>query len=198
MFKRGIIALVCGLCGCLLLSVAGVGAACQDISDRVLRLHVVAASDSERDQTLKLQVRDAVLQETEGLLDGVLSTALAKERLQEALPRVQTAAERCLRANRCDDSVRVELCEMFFTARTYETVTLPAGDYEALRVTIGEGQGKNWWCVVFPPMCLSGACEQELSDVLTDDACDVVTHPERYEVRLKVVEWWQKLRHRET
>ncbi len=190
--KRVIRAICAGVVGCLLFSFCGFTAQCEDISERVLRLHILAASDSEEDQALKLKVRDAILAETDGLLDGVLSTALAEETLRDTLPHIERIAQRVLAENGVSDSVRVELCDMHFDTRYYENITMPAGEYRALRVVIGEGKGHNWWCVVFPPMCLSSACESELSDVLTEQEVAIVTEPTRYEVRFKVVEWYQQ------
>ncbi|MBR5134294.1 MAG: stage II sporulation protein R [Clostridia bacterium] len=192
---RWVKATAIGLVCCLMVSLCGFSATCEDISDRVLRLHVLAASDSAEDQALKLKVRDAVLDATRGMLDGVETTALAKTELEKSLEDIEAAAVVCLRENGSDDAVHVELRETYFTTRRYDTVTLPAGDYEALRVVIGEGQGKNWWCVVFPPMCLSGAQGAALSDVLTEEEEIVVTSPSRYQVRFKVVEWVQGIRH---
>ncbi len=191
--KRWITALAMGLCGCLLLSLCGFTAACEDISERVLRLHVIAASDSAADQAIKLKVRDAVLAETAGLLDGITERAAARQVLTQALPRIENAANRCLMQLGSADEASAELCTMYFTTRQYERVTLPAGEYEALRITIGAGAGRNWWCVVFPPMCLAGACETPLEEVLTDYETQVVTDPARYRVRLKVVEWYYAL-----
>ncbi len=191
-----IIAMVMGLVGCVTLSVCGFGATCDDLSDRVLRLHVLAASDSEQDQALKLKVRDAIVQETAGMMDGVYNTALAKEQLSSQLDRIQRIAEACLKENGCDDRVHVELQETYFSTRQYETFTLPAGEYEALRVVIGEGAGKNWWCVVFPPMCLSSAEDITSSDILTDTQCEIVSSPKRYVVRLKLVEWFKEIEQR--
>lgn len=187
--KAGCVGLVCTC----LLSLCGFSAQCEDIADRVVRLHILANSDSEADQALKLKVRDAILEETAGMLDGVLSTALAREELAKALPAIEAAAKRTLLANGSDDAVTVELCEMYFTTRQYDTLTMPAGVYDALRVTIGEGKGHNWWCVVFPPLCLSGA-GQTLDGVLTDEETDIVTAPSGYEVRFKLVEWVEGIR----
>lgn len=192
--KRWIWAVAMGLCGCLMLSLCGFTATCEDIAGRVLRLHVIAASDSAEDQAIKLQVRDAILAETAGLLDGVTEREEAQARLTAALPRITDAGDRCLQELGSDDTVTAELCTMYFTTRQYDTVTLPAGEYEALRVTIGEGNGQNWWCVVFPPMCLSGACDTALDDVLTADETEVVTDAAQYRVRLKVVEWYYALK----
>lgn len=192
--SRALKALAAGLVLSLLLSVCGFAAECEDISERVLRLHILANSDSEEDQALKLKVRDAVLEAAQGLLDGTKDAEEAEARLKEQLPAIQKAAQQCVFQNGSRDAVTVSLCRMYFTTRCYETVTLPAGQYRALRITIGEGAGHNWWCVVFPPMCLSGASEQqELEDVLTEEETDIVTRPQQYEVRLKVVEWWNSL-----
>ena len=183
-----------GLCGCLLLSLCGFAAACEDISERVLRLHVIAASDSAEDQAIKLKVRDAILAKTAGKMDGVATREEARTALENMLPQIEKAGNHCLSQLGYTDTVTAELCTMYFSTRRYDTVTLPAGEYEALRVTIGEGRGQNWWCVVYPPMCLSGACETELADVLTDYETDIVTDTERYRVRFKVVEWYQLLK----
>ncbi len=193
-FGRLIKAIGVGLCGCVILSLCGFAAQCEDISDRVLRLHILAASDSDEDQAVKLKVRDAILAQTDGLLDSVNTTAAAQEKLNRVLPRIEAIAREELRRNGSNDDVKAELCKMHFDTRVYESVTMPAGVYTALRVTIGEGAGHNWWCVVFPPMCLSSVCEQEMGDVLSESQTDIVTNPSRYQVRFKVVEWYHQLR----
>ncbi len=195
-FNRVFRAVCAGVTVCLLLSLCGFTEQCEGVSDRVLRLHVVAASDSEADQALKLKVRDAILAETGGVLDGIYNTQLAEETLASMMPKIESTVLQVLSENGVEDSVRVELCDMYFETRTYETVTLPAGEYRALRVTIGEGKGRNWWCVVFPPMCLSSACEQDVADVLTEEQTAIVTNASRYEVRLKILEWYYELRNR--
>ena len=192
--KRVIRAICAGVIGCLLLSLCGFTARCEGINDRVLRLHVLAASDSAEDQAVKLKVRDAILVQADGLLDGVMNTALAEKTLTDALPQIQQIAERVLAENGVDDAVTVELCTAYFNTRRYEHITLPAGEYRALRVVIGEGAGQNWWCMVFPPMCLSSACETDWDGILTNEQTTIITDPARYEVRFKVVEWVTQLR----
>ena len=191
--KRGLRAVCVGVVACLLLSLCGFTAHCEGVSERVLRLHVLATSDSERDQAIKLEVRDAILEEADGLLDGVMNTALAETMLREALPQIQTTAERVLAEHGVKDTVEVELCDAYFNTRHYEHVTLPAGEYRALRVVIGDGKGRNWWCMVFPPMCLSSACEADWDEILSQEQSAIITDPTRYEVRFKVVEWYQQL-----
>lgn len=128
----------------------------QKLADKMVRLHVVAASDQEIDQEIKLLVRDVVLQETEKLLEGETD---AKAALGSGLEQIEAAANECLRAMGCRETATVTLKKELFPTREYETFTLPAGTYTALRVTIGSGQGHNWWCVVFPSLCLSATAE---------------------------------------
>ncbi len=196
--KRGIRAVCAGVIGCLLLSLCGFTAHCEGVYDRVLRLHILAASDSADDQAIKLKVRDAIIEEAGGMLDGVMNTALAESILTDALPQIQQIAERVLAQNGAEDAVTVELCDTYFNTRRYEHITLPAGEYRALRVVIGEGKGQNWWCMVFPPMCLSSACETDFDGILTKEQTAILTDPTRYEVRFKVVEWMMQLRDRVT
>ncbi len=186
-------ALAMGLAAATLLTFGRFTAVCGEIRSEVVRLHVLANSDSDADQALKLRVRDAVLAAADGLLDGVDSTDEALQTVAAQLPRLQQAAQECVAQNGYDYPVSVEVREMYFTTRTYDAGTLPAGRYRALRVTIGEGAGHNWWCVVYPPLCLAAAGRPaQLEDVLDKEACEAVEHAERYEVRLKVVEWLEE------
>ena len=126
----------------------------QALHDELLRLHVVGASDSKEDQEVKLRVRDAVLESLEEGLKQVTDPQAAYDYVARMLPKVEEAANRCLAAAGFSDSVAVSLTEEAFPTREYDTFSLPAGVYKALRVVIGEGEGKNWWCVVFPQLCM--------------------------------------------
>ena len=126
----------------------------QRLNEELIRLHVVANSDSETDQAIKLQVRDAVTKSLEKELANVADVEQAKAYLQENLSKIQKVANEALKAAGCDLEAVVTLCQETFDTRYYDTFTLPAGVYEALRITIGEGEGKNWWCVVFPSLCI--------------------------------------------
>ena len=159
----------------------------QTLHDQLLRLHVVGASDSKADQDVKLLVRDAVLQSLEEGLQDLTDVDAAVDYVARMLPNVEEAAERVLAAAGFDDRVSVSLTEEAFPTREYDTFSLPAGVYKALRVVIGEGEGKNWWCVVFPQLCLGGDFVQTasvagLSDELTD------TLEGEYEVRFWLLE----------
>lgn len=124
------------------------------LNEELIRLHVVANSDTSEDQELKLLVRDAVITSLRQALADVQDTQQAKEYLKENLPKLQELANKTLDAAGSTQRAVVTLCREGFPTRKYDTFSLPAGVYEALRITIGEGEGKNWWCVVFPSLCL--------------------------------------------
>ena len=136
----------------------------QRLNEELIRLHVVAASDSVADQSLKLQVRDAVVDSLREAMEDIGDAEQAKIYLQENLAKIEKIANCALMAAGCDDSAKVTLVEESFGKRGYETFRLPAGVYSALRITIGEGNGSNWWCVVFPTLC-EGATTEEFADI---------------------------------
>ena len=153
----------------------------QMLDGQLVRLHVVGASDSAEDQTVKLRVRDAVLECVDSLGDPE-TVEEAKALLRENLPAIEQAANRALKGL---DTATVTLCREVFPIREYESFTLPSGVYESLRVRIGEAEGRNWWCVVFPSLCLPAAGEsleavaagsgfsESLTDAITDSECSV-------------------------
>ena len=126
----------------------------QKLRDEILRLHVVADSDSAEDQNIKLQVRDAVLDSISQDLAQITDMEQARAYIRENLPKIEAAANDCLEALGCGDTAVATLQEELFDTRVYDTFSLPAGIYEALRITIGSGEGKNWWCVAFPTLCV--------------------------------------------
>ena len=164
------------------------------IYDNVIRLHVLANSDSEEDQVLKLKVRDAVLAYTQELLCDEVSLEKAQQELALALPEITQIAKKTLREHGAKDDVYVTLDKEEYPRRSYEAAALPAGEYLSLRVMIGEAEGQNWWCVLFPSMCLSAASEDQksacLSAGLTEEQYRLITETEgtRYKLRFKIVE----------
>ena len=178
----------------LVLWVCGFVGACTTVRESVVRMHILANSDSEADQAVKMQVRDAVTAAGAGLLDGVTSRAEAEQRLQEALPRLTAVAQECVQKAGFSYPVKAELTEMYFMTRIYENGTFPAGRYHAVRLSLGEAKGKNWWCVMYPPLCVSAATDKNsLRDVLPGEACTVVEDGSRFVIRFKVLEWVQEL-----
>ena len=160
LFRRLDALLTAGLLLAMLLTpLAGFGRRCAQVRGEVLRLHILANSDSAADQALKLLVRDAVLRETGDLFSSAATLEEALALAEESLPAIEETARRALEGAGCGDPVKAELTRMYFSTRTYGEDTLPAGEYAALRLTIGEAQGQNWWCVMVPPLCLPAAGE---------------------------------------
>lgn len=127
------------------------------LNDGVIRLHVVADSDEQEAQSIKLKVRDAVLTALEDITGGAESKEELMQRLRNHLQTLETAANQVLEQCSYPCKAAVSLEQESFDTRDYETFSLPAGVYDSLRVTIGSGEGKNWWCVVFPQLCLPAA-----------------------------------------
>lgn len=126
----------------------------QKLNTELIRLHVVANSDSEEDQRIKLQVRDAIVDSLQEAMGDIADLDAAKAYIQENIPKLQHIANDVLSDLGVDADAVVTLGKESFDTRYYDTFRLPAGVYESLRITIGEGNGKNWWCVVFPTLCL--------------------------------------------
>ena len=131
----------------------------EQLQNNLIRLHVVADSDSPEDQGIKLQVRDAIIQYLQPGLTQVSDVQGAQDYITSQLPALERLANRVLRDAGCPDSAQVTLAKEAFDTRQYDTFSLPAGVYRSLRVEIGEGQGRNWWCVVFPSLCLPATTE---------------------------------------
>ena len=162
------------------------------LSNGVLRLHVVAASDSDEDQALKLKVRDAINEELDSLMDEFSDMESAKNYLQEQLPMLERIANQTLKEAGSSHKATVSLMREPFPARKYDTFVLPAGIYEAVRVTIGAGEGRNWWCVVFPSLCVS-ATSDEFADAaagagFSDPLTGALTGREEYRVRFFILD----------
>ena len=169
----------------------------QELSDKVVRLHVLANSDSEEDQALKLKVRDRLLAYTEPILAGAADRREAEALLRGQVLELERVAEEEVRASGYAYDVDVRLEDAMFPTRQYEGFSLPAGEYLALRVLIGEAAGQNWWCVVFPPLCASAAAEvpeTALAAGLTDSQVGLITEEnEGYVLKSKLVEFWGTL-----
>lgn len=169
----------------------------QDISNKLLRLHVVANSDSDTDQTLKLKVRDAVLGEADVLLQGTDSQEQAKQVLRCNLSRLESAAKGVLTKEGSSQTVEVTLARELFGTRYYDTFALPGGYYDALRVTLGSGNGHNWWCVVYPQICSAAVTDQRTVAVmggLTEDQAMLLEgEAPEYEFRFRVLELFENM-----
>ena len=163
------------------------------LAGKLIRLHVVANSDSGADQALKLRVRDAVLKAAETRLEDCAGTKAAETALRQALPELEAAAAALVAAEGYAYPVRATLGWEEYPTRTYDGFALPAGRYLSLRVTIGEGAGQNWWCVVFPPLCMAATTEEFALSAqgagLTREEVSLITQEsEGVVVRFKIIE----------
>lgn len=164
---------------------------CREISDEVLRIHILADSDSDYDQNLKLMVRDKILEYTDGLYSDVSSKEEAIKITETHINEIISQAEATLRENGCNKKVNAEICNMDFNTRYYGDITMPSGNYTALRVTIGSGEGKNWWCVMYPSLCLyTSADTKTLEDELSEEQYEVITDTPKYEFKFKILEYF--------
>lgn len=162
------------LCGLLIAAAASLfsgyavtASQCDAIRGSVLRLHILANSDSAPDQKLKLQVRDKILAQSQELFGDAGNRAQAESDVRAHLAQLAAVAQREVYDEGYTYPVQAKLVHMYFTTRTYGSVTLPAGMYDAVRVTIGAAKGHNWWCVLFPPLCIPAAeSGEKLGDVL--------------------------------
>ena len=168
-----------------------------EIYSNVLRLHVIANSDSEDDQNLKLLVRDAVLAEAQILLCNVYDRAKAEETVMQNIEILRSVAEKTVFDNGYDYPVAIELGKEEYPTKNYESCSFPAGEYTSLRILIGEAAGQNWWCVLFPPLCLSAATDADAfaSVGITDNQYQIITDSEstKYKIRFKILESFSEI-----
>lgn len=164
----------------------------RSISGDVLRLHIIANSDSSADQAVKYSVRDAVLRTMQEHFDGAQSLEETLEIAQENQQLMQDTANAVLAEKGAQYRAKVEIDREYFNTRAYENVTFPAGCYESVVITLGSGSGKNWWCVMYPAICLPEVEEESLDTVLDDDEMTVI-ESDQYDVRFKIVEIYQEV-----
>ena len=162
----------------------------RSISSSVIRLHVLAASDAEEEQALKLRVRDAVLEEMDDRLRDAHSVSDAEEIIFASLDDIAQAAFAASEGR----EVRVSFGDEHYPRRVYESFTLPAGRYRSLRISLGEGQGRNWWCIVYPQACLIGAQSGVMREAMSGADYKIISEDGEYELRLKILEVWDKLK----
>lgn len=162
----------------------------ENISDKILRLHIIANSDSTEDQDLKLKVKNDFLENTADLFVGQTldeNIEIAKENIDY----IERICNTCIEQNGYDYEAEVTVDREYFDTRVYDDFTLPAGVYNSIRITIGQGNGHNWWCIVFPSVCLS-ACSKSMDDYLTDEEMELVG--DGYTPKFKVIEIYEKIK----
>lgn len=194
MKKRIELSVAFGLICALLLSVSHFNAACDDLRQNVLRLHIIANSDSDADQNLKLKIRDEILKETGDLFLNCNDLENAEKTVKENLNLFSDIANRVIEENGFDYTATASLGKSDFSTRYYDDFTLPAGEYNSLIITLGEGSGKNWWCVVYPTVCISAATKGDLKDTVKAESAQIAKGGKRYVMRFKTVEIYEKIK----
>ena len=179
----------------IITSVTAFAKDCQGIRSEVLRLHILANSNSQEDQEVKIMVRDAILEKSGDLFDGSKNLSDALFSAEQSLDKIVEIANEQLKKTGFDYTAEAKICNMYFETRKYDNVTLPAGYYSALRIELGKAEGKNWWCVLFPALCIPAAQDDvKMQDLLSQGQISVVTEP-KYEAKfaiLEFIEWLKK------
>ena len=169
----------------------------QKLRNGLIRFHVVAHSDSDQDQAIKRTVRDAVLQSIQTDLQKIADIQETKEYLQQNLPKIQNLVCQTLNELGFQGNSRVSLCKEEFDVRHYDTFSLPAGVYDSLRIVIGDGLGKNWWCVSFPSLCMpataSGFADAAVGAGFSDSLVQTLSGNDAYEIRFFFLDQLGKL-----
>ena len=170
------------------------------LADKVVRLHVLANSDSPEDQALKLRVRDRVLEQAERLYPAKADLDTARTALEDGMSQLAAAGQKEVEAQGYDYPVTASITRCWFPTKEYDGFALPAGEYTALRVVIGEGKGQNWWCVAFPPLCL-GAASETVDDAVSagrftqEQGALMTRESQEYVLKFKALELWDELKH---
>ncbi len=192
--KRLFAAISFSLVFSILMSLACFDASCEQVRENVLRLHIIANSDSDDDQKVKIAVRDALLCEFSNLFDGAVSLDEAETLAKKNALKLQQIAKSTLEQKGFDYSVKVEVAPSDFSTRVYsDNLTLPAGKYMAVRVLLGDAKGQNWWCVCFPNVCM-GSAAKEVDTVLDSNGQRVVKNGQRFKVKFKIVEIYEQIK----
>lgn len=171
-------------------SLSGLTSTAENISDKVLRLHILANSDSSEDQSIKLQLRDYFLENSRDIFTG----DNIEENIEIADNNIDYIQKLCNDyLEQYNQSASVSLTNEYFSTRVYDDFTLPAGNYNTIKIEIGEGRGHNWWCIVFPSVCLS-SCSATMDEYLTDDELELVNSG--YSPKFKVIEIYEQIKDR--
>ena len=161
----------------------------KELQTKLLRLHIKANSDSAEDQELKLKVRDAVLDCAEELFNGLQDADEAGRAAAEHLETLKAAAISEIQKNGYSYDVDIKIEKTYFPTKTYDNIVLPAGTYNALNIKIGAAAGQNWWCVLYPPVCLSGSIHSDkITDAVSGDASDMIKKDKKIKIKFKIAE----------
>ncbi|MBQ8056968.1 MAG: stage II sporulation protein R [Ruminococcus sp.] len=165
---------------------------CNELQNDVLRLHILANSDGVIDQQMKLKVRDEVVAEISPLYNGVSNKEEAIAITNNNLTLIEKVAKEVVGSYNVDYTVNARIAHKYFDTRYYDNFTMPAGMYDTLQITIGEAKGKNWWCVMYPTLCVGAASEKSMKDDLSDEEYKAITEDD-IEYKFKIVEYFEKI-----
>ncbi len=194
MKKRVQLSVLFGLICAIFLSLSQFNVLCDDLRENVLRLHIIANSDSQDDQALKLKIRDRILEETSDVFAGCESLYSAEVTTKSELDNFENIANTVIKANGFNYKAKVSLGDCYFETRHYDTFSLPAGNYRSLIIELGKAEGKNWWCVIFPSICIPAASSSDLRDSVKEESAQIAEQSDRYVVKFKVVEWYETIK----
>lgn len=166
----------------------------ESISQEVFRLHILANSNSDEDQSLKLKVRDKILTKSESLFINCKNLNDVINVSKNNIDYFEQLANECIKENGYNYETKVYVDKEYFNTREYEKITLPSGVYNALKIEIGEAKGHNWWCVMFPAICLPAVSDDEINSILNEDEIELINNNNKYEIRFKIVEIYEKIK----
>lgn len=185
--------LIFGIIAAILISNINFSNSCKEMYENIIRIRIIANSNSEADQTLKLNIRDAVLESSKEIFSGIKDYNEAEKIASENINLFKETAQSVVNEKGLNYKVDLKIKDEFFDTREYDNFTLPAGTYKSLVFTVGEGRGQNWWCVMFPEVCVGG-CSGKLSDSLSDDSANIAYNSDKYIVKFKTVEIFENIK----
>lgn len=183
-----------GLICAIVLSFARFETHCEELRDNVFRLHIIANSDSVEDQQLKLAVRDGILEKSTDIFKDCSNIDEAYMTAGKQLEKINDIANNIVKESGFDYQASASVGDSYFDTREYDDFTLPAGTYKSLIINLGESKGKNWWCVIFPCICVPTATDAELSNSVSKKAAKTAENPQKYVVKFKTVEIYEKIK----
>lgn len=194
-FRKNIeLGVLFGLICAIVLSFARFEVRCDELRENILRLHIIANSDSEADQSLKLVVRDEILKSSTDIFKDCRDISSACNIAETQLDVIADKANSVIKQNGFNYTATATVGDAYFETRQYDDFTLPAGTYKSLIVNLGEGKGKNWWCVVFPCVCVPTADDAELSDSVSEGAAQTAQNPQKYIMKFKTAEIYEEFK----
>ncbi len=188
-----IFSMLCAIIAVLMITMIGFTDSCTEMKENILRIRILANSDSTRDQQLKLGLRDEILNESQNLFEDAGSYEEARTLVNEGREGLLNVAKSYLKKAGAQYDVKLELKPEFFDTRDYGNFTLPAGYYQTAVFTLGKGEGQNWWCVIYPEVCV-GSCSERLNTAVSEDAAEIAYSAKRYTVKFKTVEIIEKIK----